>query len=116
MKSLKNTVQLIGNLGHAPEIISFENGKKMAKISIATNESYKTPEGEKVDQVNWHSAIAWNGQATFIENFVKKGQEVAIEGRLVTRSYETKEGDKRVKSEVHINNVLLFGRKEEEEK
>ncbi|NOQ71058.1 MAG: single-stranded DNA-binding protein [Crocinitomix sp.] len=116
MNALRNKVQLIGNLGQTPEIISFENGKKLAKISIATNESYKTPEGEKVDQVTWHNAVAWNGQAEIIEKYVVKGQEIAIEGKLVTRTYETKEGDKRVKTEVQINDILLLGRKEEEKK
>jgi len=116
MNTLRNKVQLIGNLGQAPEIISFENGKKLAKIRIATNEVYKTPEGEKVESVHWHNAIAWNGQAEIIEKYVSKGQEIAIEGKLVTRSYETKEGEKRVKTEVQINDILLLGRKAEGEK
>ncbi len=116
MNTLRNKVQLIGNLGQTPEIIAFENGKKLAKIRLATNEVYKTPQGEKVESVNWHNAIAWNNQADIIEKFVTKGQEIAIEGKLVTRTYETKEGEKRVKTEVQINEILLLGRKEEGQK
>ena len=115
MSTLRNKVQLIGNLGQAPEIISFENGKKLAKISLATNESYKV-DGKKVEAVQWHNAIAWNAQADLIEKYVEKGQEIAIEGKLVTRSYETKEGEKRTKTEVQISDILLLGKKVEGEK
>jgi len=111
MNNLRNKVQLIGNLGQAPEIINFENGNKLAKISLATNESYKNAKGEKVDAVQWHNAIAWGKQAELFEKYTKKGQEVAIEGKLVTRSYETKEGEKRTNTEVQISEVLLLGGK-----
>ena len=116
MNTLRNKVQLIGNLGQAPEIISFENGKKLAKISLATNEVYKNAEGDKVESVHWHNVIAWGAQAELIEKYVIKGQEIAIEGKLITRSFETKEGDKRTKTEVQINEILLLGRKAEEQK
>lgn len=116
MNTLRNKVQLIGNLGQTPEIISFENGNKLAKIRLATNEVYKNAEGEKVESVQWHNAIAWGKQAEVIEKYVTKGQEIALEGKLVTRSYENKEGEKRTKTEIQINELLMLGRKEEEAK
>jgi len=113
MNTLRNKVQLIGNLGQTPEIITFENGSKLAKVRLATNEIYKNQEGEKVENVHWHNAIAWGKQADIIEKFVTKGQEIAVEGKLITRSYETKEGDKRTKTEVQISEILLLGKKSE---
>ena len=111
MNTLRNKVQLIGNLGQTPEIISFENGNKLAKVSIATNESYKNASGEKVEAVQWHNAIAWGKQAEIIEKYLDKGQEIAIEGKLVTRSYETKDGEKRSTTEIQINEFLMLGTK-----
>ncbi len=113
MNTLRNKVQLIGNLGQTPEIISFENGNKLAKISIATNEVYINAEGEKIESVQWHNVIAWGRNADVLEKYVEKGQEIAIEGKLITRSYETKEGEKRNKTEVQINEILMFGKKNE---
>ncbi len=110
MNTLRNKVQLIGNLGQAPEIISFENGKKMARISIATNESYKNAAGEKVEDTQWHAAIAWGKQASTLEKYVMKGQEIAIEGKLINRSYESKTGEKRTKTEIQISEIVLIGR------
>jgi single-strand DNA-binding protein len=112
MNNLRNKVQLIGNLGQAPEIISFENGNKLAKVSLATNENYKNANGEKVTETQWHSLIAWGRQADIFEQYIKKGQEIAVEGKLVTRSYETKEGEKRYRTEIQVNEVLMLGSKE----
>ncbi len=111
MNTLRNKVQLIGNLGQTPEIISFDNGNKLAKFSLATNESYKDASGEKKEAVQWHNAIAWGKQAEIIEKYVRKGQEVAIEGKLVSRTYQTKEGEKRTSVEVQISELLLLGNK-----
>jgi single-strand DNA-binding protein len=112
MNTLRNKVQLIGNLGQAPEIVSFENGNKLAKISLATNEYYKNAAGEKVEETQWHSLVAWGPQAELFEKYIKKGQEIAVEGKLVTRSYETKEGEKRYRTEVQVKEVLMLGSKE----
>jgi single-strand DNA-binding protein len=95
MNTLRNKVQLIGNLGNDPEIITLESGKKLAKFSIATNESYKNAMGEKVTDTQWHNIIAWNKTAEIIEKYVTKGNEIAIEGKLTSRSYESKEGEKK---------------------
>ncbi len=109
MSTLRNKVQLIGNLGQAPEIISFENGNKLAKVSIATNEFYTNAQGEKVESVQWHNAVAWGKQAEILEKYADKGQSVVIEGKLVTRTYENSEGEKRSKTEVKVTQVQLLG-------
>lgn len=113
MNNLRNKVQLIGNLGAAPEIINFENGNKLAKLRLATNEYYKNAQGERVADTQWHSVIAWGKHADIIESYVNKGQEIAIEGKLITRSYETKEGEKRSRTEIQLTDLLLLGSKSE---
>ncbi len=111
MNTLRNKVQLIGNLGNDPEIISLENGKKIAKFSIATNDTYRNAQGEKVVDTQWHNVVAWNKTAEIIEKYVEKGKEIAVEGRLTNRSYETKEGEKRYITEIVCNELLLLGSK-----
>jgi single-strand DNA-binding protein len=112
MSTLRNKVQLIGNLGSNPEIITLDSGKKLAKFSLATNESYKNLQGEKVTDTQWHNIVAWNKTAEIIEKFLVKGNEVAIEGKLTTRAYETKEGEKRYITEVVCNELLMLGNKQ----
>ena len=111
MYALKNKVQLIGNLGGVPEIKNTENEKKLAKFSIATNESYRNADGEKITTTIWHSCIAWGKVAEIAEKYLSKGSEVAIEGKLVSRFYEDKEGVKKYVTEVQINEILLLGSK-----
>jgi single-strand DNA-binding protein len=111
MSTLRNKVQLIGNLGNNPEIITLDSGKKLAKFSIATNESYKNSEGEKVIDTQWHNVVAWNKTAEIIEKYLQKGSEIAIEGKLTSRSYETSEGEKRYVTEVVCNELLMLGNK-----
>jgi single-strand DNA-binding protein len=110
MNALRNRVQLIGNLGNEPEIINLESGRKLAKINIATNESYTNDKGEKVTDTQWHNVIAWGKTAELIEKYLVKGKEVAIEGKLTHRSYEDKNGDKRYMTEVVVNDLLLLGK------
>lgn len=110
MNSLKNKVQLIGNLGNDPEIVTMENGSKLAKFSLATNETYKNAEGEKVTDTQWHNIVAWGKIAEIAENFLSKGKEVVIEGKLMSRSYETKDGEKRYITEVKCNELLMLGK------
>ena len=111
MNTLRNKVQLIGNLGNNPEIITLESGKKLAKMSIATNETYKNAQGEKVTDTQWHNVVAWNKTAEIIEKYLQKGSEVAIEGKLTSRSYDDKEGNKKYITEVVCNEVLMLGNK-----
>lgn len=110
MNNLRNKVQLIGNLGNDPEIITLDSGKKLAKFSIATNEHYKNAKGEKVTETQWHNVVAWGKTAEIIESYVSKGKEVAVEGKLTTRSWEDKEGNKRYTTEVVCNELLLLGK------
>ena len=110
MNALKNKVQLIGNLGQDPEIVNLESGNKLAKFSIATSDSYKNAQGEKVEDTQWHNIVAWGKTAEIVENYLTKGKQVAIEGKLTHRSYETKEGEKRYITEVRCNELLMLGK------
>jgi len=111
MNSLKNRVQLIGNLGKNPEIKTLESGKKLAKFSIATNENYKNAKGEKVTDTEWHNVVAWNKVAELAEMFLEKGKEVAIEGKLTTRSWDDEKGNKRYITEIICSEILFLGSK-----
>lgn len=110
MNAMKNKVQLIGHVGQDPEIKTFDGGKKLASITIATNESYTNDKGEKVEQTEWHRVSAWGKVADIIEKYVTKGKEIAIEGKLSHRSYDDKEGVKRYITEVVANDILLLGK------
>ena len=110
MSTLKNKVQLIGHVGNDPEIKTFDGGKKLAKLSIATNESYKNDKGEKVEETQWHNLIAWGKTAEIIEKYVVKGKEIAIEGKLTHKSYDDKNGEKRNVTEVVIDELLMLGK------
>ena len=109
MYALKNKVQLIGNLGNNPEIRSTESGKKIAKFSVATNETYRTAKGDKGLETQWHNLIAWGKVADIAEQFLSKGSEVAIEGKLINRNYTDKEGNKHYVTEVQVNEILMLG-------
>jgi len=114
MYALKNKVQLIGNLGNAPEVKTLESGKKMARFSVATNEIYRNANGEKVTETQWHNLIAWGKVAEIVEKYLIKGKEVAIEGKLINRSYNDKEGNKKYITEIQVNELLMLGVKAEE--
>ncbi|SFB93612.1 single-strand binding protein [Algibacter lectus] len=109
MSTLKNKVQLIGNVGNAPEITNLESGKKVAKFSMATNEFYKDSEGEKQQDTQWHNIVAWGKIAEIVGKYVGKGKEVALEGKLTSRAYETAAGEKRYVTEVVVDEILLLG-------
>lgn len=104
-------MQLIGNLGNTPEIKKTESGKKLAKFSLATNETYRNAAGEKVKETQWHNVVAWGKQADVIEKYLDKGSEVVIEGKLVNRTYTDKNGTKKYFTEVHVNEMLMIGGK-----
>jgi single-strand DNA-binding protein len=111
MYALKNKVQLIGNLGNNPEIRTLESGKKMARFSMATSETYRSSNGEKITETQWHNVVAWGKVADIAEQFLVKGSEVAVEGKLINRNYTDKEGNKRYVTEVQVNEVLMLGDK-----
>ncbi len=112
MNALRNKVQLIGNLGNAPEVRNTESGKKLVKFSVATNEVYNNNKGEKVKETQWHNVIAWGKVAEIAEKYLHKGSEVAVEGKLITRNYNDKEGNKKYVTEVQLNELLLLGGKQ----
>ncbi len=111
MYALRNKVQLIGNLGNAPEVKTLESGKKMARFNVATSESYRNAKGEKVTETQWHTLVAWGKVADIVEKYLTKGKEVAIEGKLINRSYNDKEGNKKYITEIQVNELLLLGAK-----
>ena len=111
MYALKNKVQLIGNLGNNPEIRTLESGKKMARFSMATSETYRSTKGEKVTETQWHNIVAWGKVAEIAEQFLVKGSEIAVEGKLINRNYTDKDGVKRYVTEVQVNEVLMLGEK-----
>ena len=108
MYALRNKVQLIGNLGQNPEIKTTEGGKKLARFNIATNESYRNTKVEKVSEKLCLTVIDWGKVAVIDEKYLSKGSEVAIEGKLVNRSYNDKQGNKKYVTEVQVNEVLML--------
>lgn len=113
MSTLRNKVQLIGNIGIEPKITMLESGKKVARFSMATNAYYRNAEGEKVQSTQWHAIVAWNTKAELIEQHTYKGKEIAIEGKLVSRTYTNVEGMKCYVTEIIAHEILLFGAKTE---
>jgi single-strand DNA-binding protein len=111
MYSLRNKVQLIGNLGKSPEIKSTDAGKKWARFSVATDETYTNNKGEKVKETQWHNLVAWGKMAEIIEKYLDRGSEVAIEGKLINRDYTDKDGVKKYISEIQVNEMLMLGGK-----
>ena len=111
MKSLINSVRLMGNVGAAPEVKSFDNGNKVAKLSLATNEKQKNAKGESVEITHWHNLVFWGKQAELIEKYITKGERIAIEGSLTNRSYETKTGEKKQVTEVRVDEFEFISRK-----
>jgi single-strand DNA-binding protein len=114
MKSMRNSVRLVGNVGIVPKITNFDNGKKKASMVLATSERFKNAEGEWVTDTQWHNVVAWGRTAAVIEKFVEKGKELTVEGKLVHRSYTDKEGNTKYISEVVLSDLLLIGKKSAE--
>jgi single-strand DNA-binding protein len=107
---MRNKVQLIGHVGQEPEIKTFDGGKKVANLTIATNEVYYKENGDKVESTEWHRVSAWGKTADIIEKYVTKGKEIAIEGKLTHRSYDDKDGNKRYITEVMVNELVLMSK------
>jgi single-strand DNA-binding protein len=111
MNRMRNQVQLIGRLGAKAEVKHYEKGNTKATFSMATKEVFKNSKGEKVEETTWHKIVAWGLPAEIIEKYTDKGSEIAVGGKLVNRSYEDKDGNKKYISEVQIDEVLLLGDK-----
>ena len=111
MNSLRNSVRLIGNLGAAPEVKNLENGNKVAKLNLATNETYTNQKGEKITDTYWHNLVVWGKPAEIAEKYLNKGSEIAIEGKLTNRSYTDKDGVKKYITEIVVNDFLMLDKK-----
>ena len=108
MSNLRNRVQLIGNAGSDPEVKTLESGKKVAALTLATNEVYYKDNGDKVEQTEWHRITAWGKTAEILEKYVTKGKDIAVDGKLTHRSYEDKNGDKKFITEILVGEVCLL--------
>ena len=115
--SLRNKVTLIGRTGKEVENTTFENGQK-ASVSLATSDYYTNSQGEKVEDTQWHNLVAYGKTADVFTKYVSKDQEIAVEGKIVNRSYEDKEGNTKYISEIRVEEILLLGSKpvDQEEK
>jgi single-strand DNA-binding protein len=109
MQEIRNRVQLIGNLGKAPEIHITEKGKKLARFSIATNDTYHNASGAKVKETTWHNVIAWGKLAEIVEKYLTKGKEVVLAGKLVYRNYNDKDGIGHRITEIVLNELVMMG-------
>mgnify|MGYP003499373917 FL=1 len=108
--SLRNKITLIGRTGKEVEIVQFENGK-IAKVSLATSDYYTNALGEKVEETQWHNLVCNGKLADLMEKYVEKGKEIAVEGKVVYRNYDDKEGQKRYITEVRVDQLVLLGSK-----
>jgi single-strand DNA-binding protein len=109
MNTLRNSVKLIGHLGQDPEVKNLDNGNKFVKFSLATSDSFTAINGSKQEQTQWHNIVVWGNLAGICEKYLKKGKEIAIDGRLTYRNWEDKNGTKHVSSEIVANEMLFVG-------
>lgn len=115
MNTSNNQVKLIGNLGSDPDVRETSKGRKWVRLSLATNDSYQNQQGERITETQWHTVVAWGKQAEDVAENLRKGSRIALEGKLVHRSYEGKDGQKRYVSEVVMNAFEMLARKQEQE-
>ena len=111
MNTLRNSVKLIGRLGQDPEVKTLDKGNKFAKFSLATSDSYTAKDGSKQEQTQWHNIVVWGNLAGVCEKYLKKGKEIAIDGRLTYRTWEDKNGTKHTTTEIVANEILMVGDK-----
>jgi len=114
MNKLRNKVQLIGNLGTDPEVKHLESGKTVATFRLATTERYRKDSGDLVEDTQWHNIVAWGKRAEIVEQYLQKGKEVAVEGKLIHRSYDDKNGDKKYITEIVMDDMVMLGKKPQE--
>lgn len=108
---MRNRVTLIGNLGQDPEIKNLDNGTKMAKFSMATNESYRNSSGERVTDTEWHNIVVFGPLSEVVEKYLKKGSEIALEGKLHSSNYNDKDGNKRYYTDIRATDLVMLGGK-----
>lgn len=110
--TIKNRVQLIGNLGATPEVKEFDNGNKVARFTVATSDFYTNKKGEKINETQWHNIVIWGKLAGIAEKYLEKGSQVVIDGKLTTRNYTDKEGNKKYFTEIVANEMLMIDKKQ----
>lgn len=110
MNVLKNSVQLIGNLGRNVELRTTNSGSKVASVTMATSDYYKNSKGEKIQETQWHNLTAWNKTAEIMDQILEKGNEIAVRGKLVHRKYEDKEGVTRYVSEIIVSEFMKLSK------
>lgn len=109
--SLRNKVTLIGHTGKDVEVVNFENGGMKASVTLATNDYYTNAQGEKVEDTQWHNLVAFGKVAEIMQKYVTKGKEIAVEGKITYRSYDTQDGQKRYITEIRVDELVLLGSK-----
>lgn len=105
-----NKIILLGNVGLDPEVKHLESGSVVAKVRLATTESYKNREGQRVDNTEWHDLEFWDGLAKVVESYVKKGSQIYVEGKIKSDHWEDDNGNKRKNIKIRVQNMTLLGR------
>lgn len=111
MSKISNKVTLIGNLGQDPEVRNLDNGNTIAKFSIATNEKYTNKAGEAIEQTEWHNCVMFGKGAEVFAQYTKKGEQVAVEGKLRHRKYDDSEGVTRYVTEIEVREFVFLGKR-----
>jgi single-strand DNA-binding protein len=106
-----NKVILLGHLGKDPEVRAIDNGRKVARFTLATTESYRNAQGERVDQTEWHNVVFWGPVVDVVDKYLKKGNQVYVEGKITNRTYDDKDGNKKYFTEIVGSNLTLLGGK-----
>lgn len=115
MMNLRNSVTLIGNLGRDPEFVEMDNGKRLAKISLATSETYRNQKGERVTATQWHQCVAWGKLADTMRSLLSKGRQVAVHGKITYTTYQDKSGATRYSTQIVVSDFVLLGQREQGE-
>jgi len=111
MNTLRNSVKLIGRLGQDPEIRNLEKGSKMARFSLATSDTFTDKQGNRKEQTQWHNLVVWGNLATVCEKYLKKGKEIAVDGRIAYRNWEDKNGSKHISADIVVTDLIFIGGK-----
>ena len=106
-----NKVILVGNVGKDPEVKHLDSNVSVANFTLATSENYTNKSGEKVTTTEWHNIVCWRGLASIAENYIRKGSQIYVEGRIRTRSYDAQDGSKRYVTEIYADAIQLLGKK-----
>ncbi|MBF5026293.1 single-stranded DNA-binding protein [Planobacterium oryzisoli] len=114
--AMRNSVSLIGRAGSKAEIITFEKGGTKASVALATHDYYINALGDRVDETQWHNLVAFGRNANYMQTAVNKGSQMAVEGKLIHRSYETASGEIRYVTEIRVNDVVVFDVEHDDQK